>query len=99
MMRVGKIPVEIVEMKNDLGDTGEQVVEDKKFLADLGKNCATKQKFFDENVRMRGQEIAALADTIKVLNDDDALELFKKANLQKFSGDSLLQISESASQM
>lgn len=27
---------------------------------------------------MRGQEIQALADTIKVLNDDDALELFKK---------------------
>jgi len=97
MMRVGKIPVEIVEMKNDLGDTGEQVVEDKKFLADLGKNCETKQKFFDENVRMRGQEIEALADTIKVLNDDDALELFKKTTLSGAS--SFLQISESSSQM
>merc|ERR1719446_1961936 len=79
MMRAGEIPVAIVEMKNDLGDTGEQIAEDKKFLADLGKNCETKQKFFEENVRMRGQEIQALADTIKVLNDDDALELFKKA--------------------
>jgi len=99
LLRASKLPVAIVELKNDLGDSGEQAAENKKFLGDLSKNCATKQKFFDENVRMRGQEIAALADTIKVLNDDDALELFKKANLQKFSGDSLLQISESASQM
>jgi septal ring factor EnvC (AmiA/AmiB activator) len=97
LLRASKIPVEITEMKNDLGDTGEQIVEDKKFLSDLSKNCATKQKFFDENVRMRGQEIEALADTIKVLNDDDALELFKKTNLPGAS--SFLQISESTSQM
>merc|ERR1719473_1224284 len=96
MMRVGEIPVAIVQMKNDLGDTGEQVVEDKKFLADLGKNCETKQKFFEENVRMRGQEIQALADTIKVLNDDDALELFKKALP---GASSFLQISESTADM
>jgi len=64
--------------KNDLGDTGEALLEDKKFVADLEKNCAEKQALFDENVKMRGGELAALADTIKVLNDDDALELFKK---------------------
>merc|ERR1719261_1380761 len=29
-------------------------------------------------MKMRGQELIALADTIKILNDDDALELFKK---------------------
>merc|ERR1719502_585396 len=29
-------------------------------------------------MKMRGQELVALADTIKILNDDDALELFKK---------------------
>ena len=27
---------------------------------------------------MRAMELAALADTIKVLNDDDALDFFKK---------------------
>merc|ERR1719473_1457957 len=96
MMRVGEIPVAIVQMKNDLGDTGEQVVDDKKFLADLDTNCATKQKFFEENVRMRGQEIQALADTIKVLNDDDALELFKKTLP---GASSLLQISETSADM
>jgi chromosome segregation ATPase len=66
-------------------------------LADLDKNCETKQKLYDENVKMRGQELAALADTIKVLNDDDALELFKKT-LPGASA-SFLQIQVSASAM
>jgi hypothetical protein len=83
-------------MKNDLGDTGDQIVEDKKFLADLGKNCATKEKFWEENVKMRGQEIQALADTIKVLNDDDALELFKKTLP---GASSFVQISETTADM
>jgi len=50
----------------------------KKFIADLDKNCEAKTKLFKENVNYRAQELAALADTIKILNDDDALELFKK---------------------
>merc|ERR1719155_3516 len=29
-------------------------------------------------MKLRGEELLALADTIKILNDDDALELFKK---------------------
>jgi len=65
-------------MKNDLGDTAEGLEEDKKFIADLDKNCEAKTKLFKENVNYRTQELAALADTIKILNDDDALELFKK---------------------
>merc|ERR1740117_2162272 len=78
LKRIGELGVEIVQMKNDLGDTGEALLEDKKFVQDLEKNCAEKQKLFDANVQMRGQELAALQDTIKVLNDDDSLELFKK---------------------
>jgi len=50
----------------------------KKFLADLEKDCGTKGAEHEENVKLRTQELLALADTVKVLNDDDALELFKK---------------------
>merc|ERR1719454_1500757 len=78
LVRVGDLGVEIQQMKNDAGDTGDGLVDDKKFLEDLDANCAAKQKLFDENVAYRGQELEALADTIKMLNDDDALELFKK---------------------
>merc|ERR1719190_234919 len=78
MTRVGELGVEIAQMKNDLGDTEQALIEDKKFLADLEKNCATKQAEWDVIVKTRSEELLALADTIKILNDDDALELFKK---------------------
>jgi len=78
LVRVGDLGIEIQQMKNDAGDTAEGLIDDKKFLQDLDKNCAVKQKLFDENTKMRGLELEALADTIKMLNDDDALELFKK---------------------
>merc|ERR1719198_1090204 len=96
LQRVGDLGVEIQEMKNDLGDTADSLADDKKFLADLDKNCAGKQKLYDENVKMRGQELAALADTIKIVNDDDALELFKKTLP---GASSFLQIQVSASAM
>merc|ERR1719395_402891 len=78
MVRLGNLQVEVVEMKEDLDDTSKALLEDKKFLADLEKNCATKTAEHQENMKVRGQELVALADTIKILNDDDALELFKK---------------------
>jgi len=78
LTRIGDLGVAIQQMKNDLGDTAESLEEDKKFLADLDKNCDEKQKLMEENVKYRTQELAALSDTIKILNDDDALELFKK---------------------
>merc|ERR1719240_2551881 len=78
MVRLGKLQVEIVEMKEDLDDTGKGLVEDKKFLADLKKNCATKGEEHAANMKLRREELLSLADTIKILNDDDALELFKK---------------------
>merc|ERR1719224_155250 len=76
--RVGNLGVEIETMKADLSDTAASMVEDKKFLADLDKTCKTKQAEWDERCKVRNEELLALADTIKMLNDDDALELFKK---------------------
>jgi len=78
MVRLGELQVSIVEMKEDLSDTGKSLLEDKKFLADLDKNCALKSEEHQSNMKQRSAELLALADTIKILNDDDALELFKK---------------------
>jgi hypothetical protein len=77
-VRVGETSVNIVNMKNDLSDTEKALLEDKAFLKDLEKNCATKEAEWDEIVKTRAEELTALADTIKLLNSDDALELFKK---------------------
>merc|ERR550537_1653779 len=77
-VRVGEVAVQTAEMKGGLKDTEKALADDKKFLADLQKNCGTKEAEWAEIKKMRGEEIIALADTIKILNDDDALEMFKK---------------------
>jgi len=75
---VGELAVEIVQMKNSLSESEQALIEDTKFLADMEKDCASKQKEWDEVVKTRGEELMAIAETIKILNDDDAMELFKK---------------------
>merc|ERR1719321_1412898 len=76
--RVGEVAVEIVNLEEDLEDTKDQLADDEKFLEDLLKNCDTKKKEWDEICKMRQEELIALADVIKMLNSDEALELFKK---------------------
>merc|ERR1719421_1331462 len=78
LTRLGEVGVEIVNMKEDLDDTTKSLEEDKKFLADLEENCEKRKKEYEVVVKTRSEELLALADTIRILNDDDALELFKK---------------------
>eukprot|EP00747_Dinoflagellata_sp_TGD_P140956 gnl/TRDRNA2_/TRDRNA2_176069_c26_seq18.p1 gnl/TRDRNA2_/TRDRNA2_176069_c26~~gnl/TRDRNA2_/TRDRNA2_176069_c26_seq18.p1 ORF type:complete len:687 (+),score=263.06 gnl/TRDRNA2_/TRDRNA2_176069_c26_seq18:55-2115(+) len=92
---IGELAVQIVQLKADLTDAEEALIEDKKFLKDLDVNCAAKQKEWDERCKMRQEELLALADTIKMLNSDDALELFKKT----LPGSSLLQVKAKADQL
>merc|ERR1719335_539527 len=75
---VGELSVEIVQMKNSLSEAEEALIEDKKFLGDLETDCDTKAKEWEEQVKVRAEELVAIQETIKILNDDDALELFKK---------------------
>merc|ERR1719254_165949 len=76
--QIGELGVAIVQMKEDLSDTQAALEADKKFLAELETSCKTKTAEWEERSKTRAEELVALADTIKVLNDDDALELFKK---------------------
>merc|ERR1719410_2525694 len=78
LKKIGELGVAIASMENELGDTEQALGEDRKFLVDLKKGCATKTAETEANMKLRAQELAALAETIKVLNDDDALDLFKK---------------------
>jgi predicted nucleic acid-binding Zn-ribbon protein len=65
-------------MKADFEDIAGDLLEDKKLLKELETGCSTKDAEYAERVKTRNEELAALAETIKILNDDDALELFKK---------------------
>jgi len=78
--RAGEVAVEIVQTQDDVEDTEADVAETEAFLADLGKQCAAKKAAWGERQAMRAQEVDAISQAIKILNDDDALDLFKKTS-------------------
>merc|ERR1719188_1421854 len=88
MQRIGRLGVEIANMKNDLTESEAALIADQKFAAELGKNCEAKKAEWEERRKLRAEELVAIHETIKVLNDDDALELFKKT----LPSPSLLQV-------
>merc|ERR1719399_2218480 len=90
--RIGELGVELVTLKEDLDDTTKSLAEDEAFLKDLDKNCKTKEDEWAVRQKLRAEELLAIADTIKILNDDDALELFKKT----LPTPSLLQLKSNA---
>merc|ERR1719421_1239191 len=76
--QIGELGVSLVTQKEDLDDTSKSLAEDEQFLKDLEKDCETKDEEWAARQKIRAEEVLAIADTIKILNDDDALELFKK---------------------
>merc|ERR1740138_2012881 len=92
--RIGDLGVQLVTQKEDLDDTTKSLVEDEAFLADLDNQCKTKESEWATRQKIRAEELVAIADTIKLLNDDDALELFKKTLPEP----SLMQVSSSSRQ-
>ena len=55
-------------------------------LAELQKSCATKQKEWDARCKSGTEELLALADNIKILNDDDALESCLPPSILRWHG-------------
>merc|ERR1719271_2141931 len=76
--RSGEVAVEVVQTQDDMEDTQEEVAETSAFIGDLAAQCAEKKGDWAERQKMRAEEISAISEAIKVLNDDDALDLFKK---------------------
>merc|ERR1719463_338912 len=79
MGRAGELAVSVVQSKDALEDANEEAADTQKFLATLEKDCATKEKDHAERMKMRSMEISAISDAIGILNDDDALDVFKKS--------------------
>merc|ERR1719453_2941529 len=76
--RSGELAVAITTTADDIEDTTADMKETEAFLANLASSCANKKKEWAERTKLRSEEIAAISETIDVLNDDDALDLFKK---------------------
>jgi len=98
LQRVGDLAVEITQNKNDLSETKDVLAEDSKFASDLKSSCGTKEEEWVVVVKTRQEEILALAETIKTLNDDDALEMFKKT-LPGAGAASFMQIQVTTAEM
>merc|ERR1719245_2604604 len=96
LTRKAELGVELAGGLNELEDTKISLAEDEKFLAELEAGCATKEKEWAAQCKIRQEELVALTETIKILNDDDALELFKKTLP---SAASLLQLAESTASL
>jgi len=62
----------------ELEGTQEQLGLDETFLANLTEKCSNSGTDFDKRVKDRLTEIAAVEDTIKILNDDKSFENFDK---------------------
>merc|ERR1719160_510695 len=77
--RSGELAVSVVQTKNALEDTTEEVADTEKFIAQLDAQCGSKEKEWAERCKMRAMEVEAISEAINILNDDDALDVFKKA--------------------
>merc|ERR1719375_403177 len=82
--RSGEVAVSAVQTKDSLEDTKEELSETEKFIVQLSTECATKEKEWAEKSKIRAEEVKAISEAISILNDDDALDVFKKARPSAF---------------
>merc|ERR1719506_2386835 len=76
--RVAAQKLALATAQEDLEDTNAAAAEVKNFAANLAESCDTKTKQWDARQQSRAAEVQAISETIKILNADDSLDLFKK---------------------
>jgi len=69
---LAKTDMDNAEAKEDLGQTQASLAEDQKFLGNLGKMCAEGEGNFAARKAARLSEIQAVAQTIAILESDEA---------------------------
>merc|ERR1719161_1609105 len=77
--RVGELAVSIVNSEDGIEDATAEKADATKFLSTLGEECKRKQTEYAEVTKTRAEEVSAISQAISILNDDDALDVFKKA--------------------
>jgi hypothetical protein len=69
----------MAKAKRDLEKTEAALAADTEFLANMKKDCQVEDENYKKRAEIRSQEIVALAETLKILNEDDARTLFGKS--------------------
>lgn len=69
----------LMNTKKDHDDTRAALDADQKFLMDLKLRCQASDNEWAERQKVRNDEMLAISETIKILSDDDAHDLFNKS--------------------
>merc|ERR1719428_906814 len=67
---------ELAHSKHELARTRDQLSADQKFLIDLDKRCADADTEYQERMKMRSTETAAVSEALAIVMDDSARDLF-----------------------
>lgn len=84
---------QLADYEEELEDTGKSLKADQTFLINLKKTCATKAEEHEASVKARNLEKEGISEAIKILNNDDALELMKKTVPSASAAASFMQTS------
>jgi len=87
MKRIGELKVEVVNLERQLAEQSGSLEDDKQMLAEVQKSCAKKAEDWEKRQAARQEEQLALQETVKILNSDESLDLFRKRST------SLIQLS------
>jgi len=77
--RTGELAVSVSESKDSLEDNQDELALAQKYLSVVTEVCSKKEKERDTRAKMRTDELSAISEAISILNEDDALDTFKKA--------------------
>merc|ERR1719188_1944311 len=89
----GKVAVEIVQAAKAKEDALKELSDSEQFLVKLKNMCGDKAEEYQQRVKDAQGEVEAIQQAILVLNDDDALEVFKAADPKR----SFIQMSKKGS--
>jgi len=69
----------VAQSKKDLEATEAAIVADEEFLDNMRKDCEHEKQEYKKRSEIRSQEIVAISETLKILAEDDARDLFSKS--------------------
>merc|ERR1719409_79658 len=64
--------------KEDFANMEAALAADNEFVANLKETCTTEANDYESRTKVRNEEIKALAETLKILTEDDARSTFGK---------------------
>jgi len=71
--------VKLANSKDGLEDTRAALTADTAFLSDLQSKCASMDQQWESRQNMRNDEMTAVSETMKILNDDEAHDTFSRS--------------------